>query len=145
MRLEVSRALDAGDLSKMLEIMRGFFASIPYHLHVDLEAYYHSIFYAFMSALGFDMDLEVAVSKGRVDAILELDDKVYVMEFKYRKCPPDTGVEDKQKLFAEALDEAMEQMNSRGYGTKYQGSGKAVYEAAFVFLGRDEIEMRVTQ
>ncbi|MCL2045108.1 MAG: hypothetical protein FWG88_01820 [Oscillospiraceae bacterium] len=28
---------------------------------------------------GFDMDMEVSVSRGRVDAVLELEDKVYVM------------------------------------------------------------------
>ena len=127
----------------MLEILRGFFASIPYELHVDLEAYYHSIFYTFMSALGFDMEVEMSVSKGRVDAVLELDDKVFVMEFKYMKCAPDTGIEKKRALFEKALDDAMKQINDRGYASKYEGSGKTVYQAAFAFLGRDDIEMRV--
>ena len=35
----------------------------------------------------------------------------------------------------------MEQIKSRGYQKKYSGSGKAVYLAAFAFLGRDDIEM----
>ena len=142
-RMDMFDALHSGDLQKMLELMRGFFSSIPYELHVDLEAYYHSIFYALMTVLGFDMDVEVSVSKGRVDAILELGDKVYVMEFKYKKSPPDAGGEDKQKLFEEALDEAMRQINDRGYAARYQGSGKTIYKAAFAFLGRGNIEMRV--
>ena len=41
---------------------------------VDEEAYYHSIFYAVMTILGFDMEAEVAVSKGRVDAAVDLGD-----------------------------------------------------------------------
>ena len=41
-----------------------------------------------MTLLGFDMDLEVSASKGSVDAVLELDDKVYIMEIKYSKCQP---------------------------------------------------------
>ena len=143
MRLDVNRALQAGGLQNMLEILRGFFASIPYNLHVDLEAYYHSIFYAFMSALGFDMDVEVSVSKGRVDAVLGLGDKVYVMEFKYKKCPPNASPEEKRVLFGKALDEAMDQITSRNYSAKYKGSGKTVYHAAFAFLGRGDIEMRV--
>jgi len=143
MRLRISRALAAGDLSKMLEILRAFFASIPYELHIDLEAYYHSIFYTFMSALGFDMEVEVSVSKGRVDAVLELDDKVYVMEFKYKNCKADAGEEEKQGLFSEALDEGMKQIKDRGYSAKYKGSGKEIYHAAFAFLGRGEIELRM--
>ena len=143
MRLDIDRALQAGDLQRMLEALRSFFASIPYNLHIEQEAYYHSVFYAMMSALGFDMDVEVSVSKGRIDAALELGDKAYVMEFKYKKCPPGASAAEKQKLSKEALDEAMRQIGDRGYSAKYKGSGKDVYQAAFAFLGRGDIEMRV--
>jgi len=142
-QMEIGKALEAGDLHKMLRMMRGLFASIPYELHVDDEAYYHSIFYAAMTLLGFEMDAEVSVSKGRVDAILELDDKIYVMEFKYVKCPRNANDDLRKKLFKTALDKAMKQINDRGYGDKYEGSGKTVIKAAFAFLGRDDIEMTV--
>ena len=141
---EISDALRAGDLQRVLDMLRGLFASIPYNLHVDLEAYYHSIFYAVMTILGFDMDVEVSVSKGRVDAVLELDEIVYVFEFKYCKQPHDDGPVDKQALFEATLDEAMAQINAKGYAAKYLGSGKTIYQAAFAFLGRDAIEMRVS-
>jgi len=142
-QMKICSALESGDLRKMLDILRGLFASIPYQLHVKEEAYYHSIFYAVMTLLGFDMDVEVSTSRGRVDSVLELDDKVYVMEFKYEKCPPDANDDEKNKLFETALDDAMKQINDRGYCDKYMGSGKAIHKAAFAFLGRDEIEMRV--
>ena len=142
-QMEISQALESGDLQKMLDIMRGLFASIPYELHINREAYYHSIFYAAMTLLGFDMDVEVSVSKDRVDAVLELEDKVYIMEFKHESCPPDASAEKKQELFEKALSEGMEQIKSRGYYKKYTGSGKAIYQAAFAFLGRDDIEFRV--
>ena len=51
--------------------------SIPYQLHINREAYYHSIFLAVMSVLGFDMGTEVQTAKGRIDAVLEIDDKMY--------------------------------------------------------------------
>jgi hypothetical protein len=139
----INEALQTGDLQKMLGMLRRLFASIPYQLHVDREAYYHSIFYAVMSVLGFDMDVEVSVSKGRVDAVLELADKVYVMEFKYKDCPPETSAEVKQKLFEAALASGMDQINEKGYSKKYIGSGKTIYQAVFAFLGRDDIEMAV--
>ena len=96
-----------------------------------------------MTLLGFDMDVEVSVSTGRVDAVLELDDKVYVMEFKYERCPPGAGDEKKQQIFEKALKEGMEQITGKGYHKKYVGSGKAVYRVAFAFLGREDIQMRV--
>jgi hypothetical protein len=38
----------------------------------------------------------------------------------------------------------MRQIADRGYAKKFAGSGKTVYQAAFAFLGRDDIEMRAT-
>lgn len=140
---EVKKALANGDLQNMLTMLKSLFAAIPYQLHLDREAYYHSIFFAVMSILGFDMEAEVSTAKGRVDAVLELEDKVYVMEFKYVDCQPDTPTEQKTKLFSKALQEGMQQIKNRGYHEKYSGSGKKIYQVAFAFLGRSDIEMIV--
>jgi len=35
-----------------------------------------------MLMLSFDMGVEVSVARGRIDALLELPDRVYIMEFK---------------------------------------------------------------
>ena len=144
-QFEIRDALEAGDLQRVLSVLRRLFASIPYELHVPLEAYYHSIFYAAMTILWFDMDVEVSVSTGRVDATLELEDKVYVMEFKYESCPQDASAEKKRELFDKALDDGMEQIKNKGYHKKYIGIGKTILFAVFAFLGRDEIEMTVEE
>ncbi|MCL1975948.1 MAG: PD-(D/E)XK nuclease domain-containing protein [Firmicutes bacterium] len=44
-----------------------------------------------MSVLGFNTEAEVSMAKGRIDAVLELEDKVYIMEFKYKDCEPNTS------------------------------------------------------
>ena len=134
-------SLEAGDLQSVLDSMKGLFASIPYELHIKHESYYHSIFFAIMNLLGFDIDAEVSVSGGRVDAVLELADKVYVMEFKYEHCAKDAAPEEKRELFDRALEAGMKQIKDRGYAGKFAGSGKEVVLAAFAFLGRDDIEM----
>ena len=139
----IRESLKTGDLHSMLETLKGLFASIPYQLHIGKEAYYHSIFYAIMNLLGFDLDAEVSVSGGRVDGILELEDKVYVMEFKYIDCPYDADPETKQNLFDTALAQGMTQIENRGYYKKFAGSGKALYQAAFAFLGRDDIKLKL--
>jgi hypothetical protein len=138
----IERALKNNDLAQLLDTLRGLYASIPYEIHINREAYYHSIFYAVMNVLGFDIDAEVSVAKGRIDAVLELENTVYIMEFKYKECPPEAGAEEKGEIFNAALSEGIEQIQDRGYHKKYMGSGKAVYLVAFAFLGRGEIEMR---
>ena len=94
-----------------------------------------------MTVLGFKIDAEVSVSKGRIDAALELEDKVYVFEFKYQNCPPDANESKKRELFEKALKQGMKQITDRGYAVKYKGSGKTIYLAAFAFLGRGDVEM----
>ena len=141
-RLDMAKAFQDGDLQKILEPLRSLFASIPYELHIDREAYYHSIFYAIMNVHGFDIDAEASVSKGRIDAVLEHGGNVYVMEFKYVKCPQNASDEKKKALFDKALNEGMGQIKARGYYKKYVGGGKNIHLAALAFLGRDDIEMK---
>ena len=95
-----------------------------------------------MSILGFNADAEVSTSKGRIDAVLELADKVYIMEFKYKDCPPDADSDTRRALSEKALDEGVKQIKDRGYADKYLGSDKQIIKATFAFLGRDDIEMR---
>ena len=142
-QITIDEALQQGDLGKVQIVFKRLFASIPYQLHIGQEAYYHSIFYAVLNLLGFQIDAEVSVSGGIVDATLELMDKVYVIEFKYKDCKPDIVLEAKQKLFESVLEEGMIQIKNNGYYKKYTGSGKTVYLAAFAFLGRDDIEMQM--
>ena len=141
---DMKEALRNGDLQTVLVKLKSLFASIPYQLHVEKEAYYHSIFFCLMNVLGFKIDAEVSVSRGRIDATLELRDKVYVFEFKYENCPNDADECTKRKIFEKTLEIGMKQINERGYADKYAGCGKTVYLAAFAFLGRSDVEMRHT-
>ena len=138
---KIQQALKTGDLQNILNILKYLFSSIPYQLHVDKEAYYHSIFIAVMNVLGFKIDAEVSVSKGRIDAALELEDKVYIFEFKYVNCPPDADESTRKEISDKALKLGMKQISDKGYTGKYIGSGKIIYQAAFAFLGRDNVNM----
>ena len=134
-------ALISGKPDEVLVILKSLFAGIPYQIHIDREAYYQSIFYAVLTVLGFDINAEVQTAKGRIDAVLELENKVYVIEFKYKDCPPDTSEEDKRKLFDKALEEGIKQITDRGYHKKYESDSREIIKATFAFLGRYEIEM----
>ena len=90
-----------------------------------------------------DCEPTVQTSLGRIDAVLELEDKVYIFEFKYSDCSPDTPDTEKRKLFDKTLEEGVKQIEERGYHRKFERSGKEIIKAAFSFLGRDEVEMRV--
>ena len=137
-------SLATGNLDDMLVLLKSIFASIPYYLHVNREAYYHSIFYASMIILGFHIYAEVPVSGGRIDAVLELDNFVYILEFKYvNYLKQRSGSAEKKNILSSALAEGMDQIKAKGYANKFVGGGKTIYLAVFAFLGRDDINMAV--
>jgi ATP-dependent exoDNAse (exonuclease V) beta subunit len=68
-----------------MKLMRALLAKIPYPLHIEQEAYYHSLFYMIAILMGVEIDLEVLTDKGRIDGVLTLTDKIYLIEFKYGK------------------------------------------------------------
>ena len=139
----IKDSLKTGNLDIMLVTLKKLFASIPYEIHMRHEYYYHSIFYAIINLLGFETDAEVSVSGGRIDAVLELEDKIYIIEFKYKGGAQNASPDEKRKLLAAACEEGMQQIKGKKYASKYIGGNKSVYLAAFAFLGRDEIDMKV--
>ena len=139
----MKKALENGDIPMMMRQLKSLYESIPYDIHVDLEAYYHSLFYAVSNLLGFRTSAEVHTSRGRIDAVLELGDVVYILEFKHHTCAIDARAEQKAHLFKAALDDGIRQIKARGYYKKYEGSGKTVHNVAIALLGRADIDMRM--
>ena len=60
-------------------------------------------------------------------------------------CAPSASPDERQEQRERALDEGIRQIEDRGYAARYEGSGKAVYKAAFAFLGRDDIGMKLEE
>jgi hypothetical protein len=75
-------ALRTGDRPQFEQAIVALFASIPYDLHVNREAYYHAIFFAVLQATGGEILAEAHTDKGRIDAVLKTRDTIYVVEFK---------------------------------------------------------------
>ena len=84
--LALRDALIAEDIPKFIEKFQSFLSDISGRLHVPLEAYYHSLTYLMLRLVGAKCLLEKETDKGRIDAILELPDKVYVIEFEFGLC-----------------------------------------------------------
>ena len=87
--IELKKALKKENIKEFIKIIKSMFAKIPYTLHIESESYYHSLFYMILSLMGLRLNLEVLTDKGRIDGILELEDKTYLIEFKYGKAGSD--------------------------------------------------------
>ncbi|HLP48767.1 MAG TPA: AAA family ATPase [Candidatus Kapabacteria bacterium] len=107
---QINKALSSGDIDGFIREIKSLFASIPYHIFIkEREAYYHSIIYLTLKLTGADVRCEDFTNTGRIDAVLETENKIYIMEFKL-------GSEH----------EALEQIKKMKYYEKYLSSGKEI-------------------
>ena len=109
-----NRCIDAlydDRLDVFFETLKIFFANIPYDIssHAPEETY-QAVFCAILYFIGVGVTSEVRTNEGRIDAVMETPDHVYVMEFKRDK----------------SAAEAMAQIKEKKYYEKFLGSGKKI-------------------
>jgi hypothetical protein len=107
---EMGKAVEAGDMDRFIQGIKSLFASIPYHIFIgEREAYYQSIIYLVLSLSGVAVRTEEPTNTGRIDAVMETGDKIYIIEF---------------KMGSEL--EALAQIKAMKYYEKYLNSGKQI-------------------
>jgi hypothetical protein len=113
-----------GNVEGAIERLRTLFAGITYTAHVPYEAHYHALFQLTMKLIGIHHQAEVLTDKGRIDSVLKFPDRTYVIELKYAR--------DEQGL-NQALDDALRQINEKGYYEPYREPGKPLHLLAIAF------------
>jgi hypothetical protein len=78
----LNKTLRTQNIEGFISILKSVFADIPHNLFLPQEAYYHSVVYLILNLLGFTIHAERLTNLGRMDAVLELLDVVYIIEFK---------------------------------------------------------------
>jgi len=103
-------AVKAGDIDGFIQEIKSLLASIPYRIFMGKrEAYYHSLIYLILKLSGASVRCEDPTNLGRIDAVVETGNKIYIMEFKM-------GSEQ----------EALAQIKEMKYYEKYLNSGKEI-------------------
>ncbi|MDR1293025.1 MAG: ATP-binding protein [Clostridiales Family XIII bacterium] len=139
---EARKALDAGEPERLEAPLNGLYASIPYQLHREEEAYYHSIFLAALQFLGFRILGEVSTAEGRVDGVLDRPNGMsYVIEFKYTKADDDADADAIEKLLDDGIAKAFKQIEKRDYAKRYSGSAHTVFKIAIAVAGRGRVRV----
>jgi len=120
--------LQTGNIEGFINIIRALFAKIPYPLHIEQEAYYHSLFYMISALMGVEIDLEKLTDKGRIDGVLTFDNKIYLIEFKYGKAGSDM-----EKL----TNKAIEQIKDNSYGERFLNDTRQRIYLGVGFSGKE--------
>ena len=112
--------------NKLQDTINGAFVHIPYDLwQKDNEHFYHAIVHLLFSLLGVYILSEVHTKDGRADAIIDIAEGVFCLEFKLDK----------------SAQEAIKQIRTKGYLDKYAASGKPRYAIGINFgSGEKKVE-----
>ncbi len=73
------------DFSEFFTLFSELLALMPYDLYLKNEKHYQSLFYLIIKLAGISVSAEVHTQRGRVDAVIEMKDKVILFEFKLDK------------------------------------------------------------
>ena len=106
---DLATAFLEGDLNQARKVLEAFFAGVPYTTHKKSEATFQSIFYAIFRLLGFNIEAESCTNDGRIDAVVQTEDHIYLFEFKLDKD-----------------DSALSQIKEKEYFKKYLLSSKKI-------------------
>ena len=117
--------LRRGNVSEFITSMTAFLAGIPYDAHESLkedkamEKHFQYTFYLILRLMGTYCQLfvEKESSYGRADCIMEMKDYVYIFEFKLDG----------------TADEALKQIEEKGYAVPYLADKRKVRKLGIVF------------
>lgn len=104
---KVKQALTNNDLAAFCLQLRIMLANVPYFLHIKAEHYYHSLIKAFLYGLNLEVQAEVMTNKGRIDLVITMPKRIYIIELKFDKTP----------------QIAMQQIHETKYYEKYLAKG----------------------
>ena len=118
------QALQAGDIEHFCKTLKQFFTEIPYTITVEddadkpkqklkqitLEKYYQTIFFVICRLLTRHVWVEQATNIGRIDAVLEFEQRIVIIELKVNK----------------SSHAALEQIKEKKYADSYMRGGKEI-------------------
>ena len=121
--LQAVMSLRRGEPDKFRTLLTSFLSSIPYSMRRksderERERYFHYTFYLLLRLISlYTVYTERQQSQSRVDCIVETKQYVYVFEFKLDG----------------TADEALRQIEDKGYAKPYESDSRAVYKIGVSF------------
>ncbi len=102
------QAFRAQDLKGVFEVLAVFYARVDYSIRLRHEKYYQTIFYILFTLLGYRIQVEASTGRGRMDAVIQTEERIYIFEFKMNM----------------SAHKALDQIRQKDYFRKYLLDGK---------------------
>ena len=108
-------------IAPFIEALKVFFAGVPYMIDDKDEHHFHAMLYTLFVSFGADVVAEDLSAKGRADLTLKMPKGIYIIELKY----DDTA------------DNALKQIDERGYASKYALDGRPITKVGIAFSSKE--------
>jgi len=123
---DISEGFLDDDVDKALSAARSFFASIPYQEGTlkntpISEGHFTAMLYVMFSFLNRYVYSQVRTSNGRLDILVKTHTAIYVMELKMDG----------------SADEALQQIDDKGYTIPYETDGRKIVKVAINFCSKE--------
>jgi len=101
--IKLRRAFYENDLEQVFRILQGLFKSVPYFMHERYpEQFFHAAIHLLFTYMGLRVHSEVHTNDGRVDAVVETDTRVYILEFKLDRSAEEALAQIRTKKYYQA-------------------------------------------
>ncbi|MDR1656662.1 MAG: ATP-binding protein [Deltaproteobacteria bacterium] len=130
-------ALKSRDGEKLTNIIGSLYAGLPAEHHQSSESFYHSLLWAYCSALVDQTRAEEPGAIGDLDLILVLKNGTHVvMELKYAK---DEGQNNVGAILKQQAQKALAAIRKKQYGQRYRLEGKEFLTVGVAVFGRSQV------
>ena len=107
----------SGNAQMLMRRLTAFFADMDYQLMGETELYFQNTLYVILKLLGQLVQVERHTSNGRMDALIQTDKYVYILELKRDKDPQD----------------ALDQIDEKGYDWPFLADDRQVFRIGASF------------
>ena len=114
---EFVQDVESGNPERFMQRMKAFFADTSYQVAGNAELYFQNAMYLVFKIMGFYTQVERPTSDGRIDAVIQTPDYIYIIECK----------------LDHTADEALCQINDSNYAAPFAMDKRRIYKIGVNF------------
>lgn len=114
---EFVQDVESGNPERFMQRMKAFFADTSYQVVGNAELYFQNAMYLVFKIMGFYTQVERPTSDGRIDAVIQTPDYIYIIECKLDR----------------TADEALRQINDSNYAAPFAMDKRLIYKIGVNF------------
>ena len=109
--------ITSGNVEMLMRRFSAFFADMDYRIMGEAELYFQNTLYVMLKLIGQQVQVERHTSNGRIDALIQTDKYVYILELKRDKDPQD----------------ALDQIDEKGYDWPFMADNRKIFKIGASF------------